>query len=61
MSGCRSSLGVRWTRNAGSGLLWCLRVADLTIARSFYLATHKERSRSPLAEAFRAFVEAEAT
>ena len=43
-----------------SGLLWCLRVADLTIARSFYLATHKERSRSPLAEAFRAFVEAEA-
>ena len=44
-----------------NGLLWCLRVADLTIARSFYLATHKERSRSPLAEAFRAFVEAEAT
>ena len=34
---------------------------DLTIARSFYLATHRERSRSPLAEAFRAFVEAEAT
>ena len=31
----------------GSGLLWCLRLADLTIARSFYLATHKERSRSP--------------
>src|SRR5678815_1417673 len=44
-----------------SGVLWCLRVADLTIARSFYLATHKERSRSPLAEAFRAYVEAEAT
>jgi len=43
------------------GLLWCLRIANLTIARSFYLATHKERSRSPLAEAFRAFVEAEAT
>jgi DNA-binding transcriptional LysR family regulator len=43
------------------GLLCCLRVANLTIARSFYLATHKERSRSPLAEAFRAFVEAEAT
>jgi DNA-binding transcriptional LysR family regulator len=44
-----------------SGLLWCLRVANLSIARSFYLATHKERSRSPLAEAFRAFVEAQAT
>jgi DNA-binding transcriptional LysR family regulator len=43
------------------GLLWCLRIANLTIARSFYLTTHKERSRSPLAEAFRAFVEAEAT
>ena len=43
-----------------SGLLWCLRVATLSIARSFYLATHKERSRSPVAEAFRAFVEAEA-
>ena len=28
--------------------------------RAFYLATHRERSRSPLAEAFRAFVEAEA-
>src|SRR5678816_1503072 len=41
-------------------LLWCLRIANLTIARSFYLATHKERSRSPLAEAFRAYVEAEA-
>jgi len=25
-----------------------------------HLATHKERSRSPLAEAFRAFVEADA-
>ena len=30
------------------------------VTRSFYLATHKERSRSPLAEAFRVFVEAEA-
>jgi len=43
------------------GLLWCLRIANLTIARSFYLATHKERSRSPLAEAFRVFIETEAT
>ena len=44
-----------------SGVLGCLRVANLAIARSFYLATHKERSRSPLGEAFRAFVEAEAS
>jgi DNA-binding transcriptional LysR family regulator len=43
-----------------AGSVWCLRVKDLKIARSFYLATHRERSRSPLAEAFRAFVEAEA-
>ncbi len=42
------------------GLVWCLRVKDLKITRAFYLATHRERSRSPLAEAFRAFVEAEA-
>jgi DNA-binding transcriptional LysR family regulator len=43
-----------------AGLLWCLGIKDLKVSRSFYLATHKERTRSPLAEAFRAFVEAEA-
>jgi DNA-binding transcriptional LysR family regulator len=43
-----------------SGLCWCLRIKDLKVTRSFYLATHRERSRSPLAEAFRVFVEAEA-
>jgi DNA-binding transcriptional LysR family regulator len=43
-----------------AGVLWCLRIKDLKVVRSFYLATHKERSRSPLAEAFRVFVEAEA-
>ena len=43
-----------------AGSLWCLRVKDLKVVRAFYLATHRERSRSPLAEAFRAFVEAEA-
>lgn len=42
-----------------SGLLWCVRVKDLKVMRSFHLATHKERSRSPLAEAFRVFLEAE--
>lgn len=42
------------------GVLWCLRVKNLKISRAFYLATNRERSRSPLAEAFRAFVEAEA-
>jgi DNA-binding transcriptional LysR family regulator len=42
------------------GVLFCLRVKDLKITRSFYVATHRERSRSPLAEAFRTFLEAEA-
>lgn len=43
-----------------AGSVWCLRVKDLKISRAFYLVTHRDRSRSPLAEAFRAFVEAEA-
>lgn len=41
------------------GILWCLRVKDLTVARAFHLVTHRDRSRSPLAEAFRAFLDAE--
>ncbi len=43
-----------------AGVVWCLRVKDLKVVRSFYLAINRERSRSPLAEAFRAFLEAEA-
>jgi DNA-binding transcriptional LysR family regulator len=43
-----------------AGLVGCLDVKDLKVTRSFYLATHRERSRSPLAEAFRVFLEAEA-
>lgn len=42
------------------GTLFCLRVKELRITRSFYVATHRERSRSPLAEAFRGFLDAEA-
>lgn len=42
------------------GLLACAHIEDLKIARSFYLATNRERSRSPLAEAFRTFVETDA-
>ncbi len=44
-----------------SGVVWCLRVKDLKVARAFYLVTHRDRSRSPLAEAFRVFLEAEAS
>jgi DNA-binding transcriptional LysR family regulator len=40
------------------GLLAFLRVRDLAVTRAFHLLTHKERSRSPVAEAFRLFLEA---
>ncbi len=41
------------------GILWCLGVKDLQVTRAFHVVTHKDRSRSPLAEAFRAFLDAE--
>ena len=43
-----------------AGLLFCLRLHDLKIARSFYLVTNRERTRSPLAQAFVEFVESQA-
>ncbi len=43
-----------------AGLVHCVKVRDLKLARSFYLVTHRERTRSPLAEAFVTFVESEA-
>ncbi len=39
------------------GRLVALRVAGLAITRAFHLLTHRERSRSPVAEAFRLFLE----
>lgn len=41
-------------------LLSCVKVRDLRVARSFYLVTHRERTRSPLAQAFVEFVESQA-
>src|SRR3989338_5849804 len=41
------------------GLLWGLRVKDLNVTRAFHVVTHRDRSRSPLAEAFRVFLDAE--
>jgi DNA-binding transcriptional LysR family regulator len=35
------------------GVLAFLRVQDLAVTRGFYVVTHRERSRSPVAEAFR--------
>ena len=38
------------------GILHCVKVKDLRFSRAFYLVTSSTRSRSPLAEAFRAFL-----
>ena len=41
-------------------LLHCVKVRDLRVTRSFYLVTHRGRSRSPVANAFVEFVESQA-
>jgi len=43
-----------------AGLLACVTVKDLRVARAFYLATHRDRTRSPLAQAFVEFIESQA-
>ena len=43
-----------------ASLLACFKVRDLRITRAFSLVTHRERSRSPLAQAFVAYVESAA-
>ncbi len=40
-------------------LLACVKLADLVVRRSFYLVTHRDRTRSPLAQAFVDFVESQ--
>ena len=40
-------------------LLACLKLKDLSVSRFFYLVTHRDRSRSPLAQAFVEFLESE--
>ena len=42
-----------------ASLLHCLKVKDLRVSRAFYLVTDRDRSRSPLAQAFVEFVESE--
>jgi DNA-binding transcriptional LysR family regulator len=42
-----------------AGLLACVKVKDLRIARAFHLVTHRDRTRSPLAEAFVEFIESQ--
>jgi DNA-binding transcriptional LysR family regulator len=40
-----------------AGLVHCLKVKDLKVARSFYRVVHRDRTRSPLAQAFLEFLE----
>jgi DNA-binding transcriptional LysR family regulator len=42
-------------------LLACVKIHGLTVARAFHLVTHRDRSRSPLAQAFLAHVESHQT
>ena len=42
-----------------AGLLACVKVKDLVVARAFYLVTHRDRTRSPLAQAFVEFIESQ--
>jgi DNA-binding transcriptional LysR family regulator len=41
-------------------LLACVKIAGLTVSRAFHLVTHRDRARSPLAQAFLTFVESQA-
>ena len=42
-----------------AALLACVKLKDLRVSRFFYLVTHRDRSRSPLAQAFVDFVESQ--
>jgi DNA-binding transcriptional LysR family regulator len=42
-----------------AGLLACVKIKDLRVARAFHLVTHRDRTRSPLAQAFVEFVESQ--
>jgi DNA-binding transcriptional LysR family regulator len=42
-----------------AGLVVCLTIAQVDVRRSFYLVTHRDRTRSPLGLAFLAFLESQ--
>ncbi len=42
-----------------AGLLACVKIKDLRVARAFHLVAHRDRTRSPLAQAFLEFVESQ--
>ena len=61
----RAGLGVALISNRAvvdecrAGLVACVKISTLPVARAFYLVTHRERSRSPLALAFLSFLESQ--
>ena len=63
----RAGLGVSFVSHRAvedecrARLLACVKVRDLTVTRAFHVVTHKDRSRSPLAQAFLAFIESQPT
>lgn len=44
-----------------AGLLACVKVKDLRVSRAFYLVTNRDRTRSPLAQAFVEYLESQPT
>jgi DNA-binding transcriptional LysR family regulator len=43
-----------------ASLLACVKIKDLKVARAFHLVTHRDRTRSPLAQAFVTWLESQA-
>jgi DNA-binding transcriptional LysR family regulator len=42
-------------------LLACVKVSELNVTRAFHVVVHRDRSRSPLAQAFLSFIESQST
>jgi DNA-binding transcriptional LysR family regulator len=63
----RAGLGVSFVSHLAvedecrARLLACVKVRDLNVTRAFHVIVHRDRSRSPLAQAFLAFVESQPT
>ena len=66
IQGIKSGLGlsvlspVAVAENLAAGRLAALKIKDISLKRAFYLTRHKDRTLSPLGEAFAAFLEEDA-
>ena len=47
--------------SASPAVVLGVKVRDLNVTRAFHVITHRDRSRSPLAQAFLTFVESQPT